>query len=329
VPCAAKEPIPRLDETAEEFGRTAASGCGGDESGPGNKNSYGGNRFFLWTATIDPGGEDGGPALDNGGRRYAWETYPERLERAGISWCIYHENERTSLNACRYFAQFQDAPTTSPLYHKAMKSRSFAELVADLKSGNIPQVTWIVPPVAATEHPPFLPAAGEDYTRRILEALWANPSLWSRTVFIQNYDENDGLFDHVAPPTPEPGTSDEFVGGAPIGLGFRVPCLVISPFSRGGYVCSEVFDHTSTLRFIEARFGVEVGNLSAWRRRITGDLTRALRFDEAPRSDVPASPETEQALQRAERNATSLPAPKVPDSQSVTSQETGARPKVA
>src|SRR6185437_3074995 len=103
-----------------------------------------------------------------------------------------------------------------------------------------------------------------------------------------NYDENDGQFDHVMPPTPEPGTPGEFIGGLPVGLGFRVPCVVISPWSRGGYVCSQTFDHTSTLRLLETRFGVEVPNLTRWRRSVTGDLTAAFDFAVPPRLDVRA-----------------------------------------
>jgi hypothetical protein len=102
-----------------------------------------------------------------------------------------------------------------------------------LRSGNIPQVTWIVPPSFVSEHPDWLPAAGEHCTQLILAALWSNPELWARTALILHFDENDGQFDHVTPPTPTPGIPDEYVGGLPIGLGFRVPCLVISPWPRG------------------------------------------------------------------------------------------------
>ena len=77
----------------------------------------------------------------------------------------------------------------------------------------------------------------------------------------------------------------------PIGLGFRVPTLVVSPFSRGGFVCSERFDHTSILQFLEARFGVEVPNLTHWRRSVTGDMTSAFNFVKPNRS-VPHLPQT-------------------------------------
>jgi phospholipase C len=112
-----------------------------------------------------------------------------------------------------------------------------------------------------------------------------------------------------------------------VGLGFRVPCMVISPFSRGGYVCGDTFDHTSTLRLLEARFGVEVPNLSPWRRQTTGDLTTAFGFGDASRFDIPRMPETEQALQMAQLRVTSLPPPTVPAEQSLPRQEPGSRPR--
>jgi phospholipase C len=287
------------------------------------------NRFYLMTGTIDPEARFGGPAINNAGRAYSWETYPERLERAGISWRVYHDNDDYGCNVCRYFIKYQQASTTSSLYHNAMQDRPLYELLWDIKTGNIPQITWIVPPSNVTEHPDYLSAAGEDHTNQILQALWSNPKLWAKTAVILNYDENDGLFDHVTPPTPEPETPGEFVGGLPIGLGFRVPCMVISAFSRGGYVCGQTFDHTSILRLIEARFGVEVPNLSKWRRDNCGDLTAAFGFGEPPRFDIPTMPETEHALRLAEARAMGLPSPVVPIDQRMPSQEPGSRQRRA
>jgi phospholipase C len=181
------------------------------------------NRYYLMTGQIDQAGRCGGPAIDNSGKAYSWETYPERLQRAGISWKIYHDLDDYGCNVTKYFTQYQSASKTSPLYEYALRDRPFYELLWDLKTGNLPQVTWIVPPSNVSEHPDWLPAAGEDHTSQVLEALWSNPKLWARTAFILNYDENDGQFDHVAPPTPEPGTAGEFIAGLPIGLGYRVP----------------------------------------------------------------------------------------------------------
>ncbi|MEP7062052.1 MAG: alkaline phosphatase family protein [Betaproteobacteria bacterium] len=283
------------------------------------------NRYFLMTGMIDADAKFGGPAIDNRSRRYTWETYPERLERAGISWRIYHDYDDYGCNIVRNFAAYQDAGKASSLREHALREQPFYELLHDLATGNLPQVTWIVPASTESEHPDFLPAAGEDHTRRVLEALWSNPKLWARTVVVINYDENDGQFDHVLPPTPPPGTPGEFINGLPVGLGFRVPCLVISPFSRGGYVVSDTFDHTSTLRLIETRFGVEVPNLSAWRRQTCGDLTATLGFGEPPRLDVPVLPDTVAPLARVEREVMTLPPPVVPARQAMPAQETGAR----
>ncbi|MEO6928496.1 MAG: alkaline phosphatase family protein [Casimicrobiaceae bacterium] len=283
------------------------------------------NRYFLMTGMIDADAKSGGPAINNRSARYTWETYPERLERAGISWRIYHDYDDYGCNIVRNFAAYQDAGKTSSLREHALHTQPFYQLLHDLATGNLPQVTWIVPPSTASEHPDFLPAAGEDHTRQVLEALWSNPRAWARTVVILNYDENDGQFDHVLPPTPLPGTPGEYINGLPIGLGFRVPCMVISPFSRGGYVVSDTFDHTSTLRLIETRFGVEVPNLSAWRRATCGDLTATLALGEPPRLDVPVLPETSDALARVQREIMSLPAPVVPVRQAMPVQESGAR----
>jgi len=287
------------------------------------------NRYYLMTGTIDPNARYGGPALDNNGTVYSWETYPERLERAGISWRVYHEEDDYGCNMLKYFSQFQQAPRTSSLYENALRDRPFYELLWDIRHGKIPQVTWIVPPSHLSEHGDYLPAAGEDHTNQILQALWSNPKMWAKTALILNYDENDGLFDHVAPPVPPPGTPDEYVNGLPIGLGFRVPCMVISPFSHGGYVSSRVFDHTSVLRLLETRFGVEIPNLSKWRRETCGDLADAFGFGIPARFDIPKMPQTEHPLRMAEERAMGLKPPVIPVRQVMPRQEPGSRPRRA
>ncbi len=171
-----------------------------------------------------------------------------------------------------------------------------------MKSGNLPSVSWIVPPLAECEHPAAPPEWGEYLVQQILGILVSNPDVWAQTVFIVIYDENGGFFDHVPPAAAPAGTAGEYLTGTvpsaaggiagPIGLGFRTPALVISPFSAGGYKYSGMLDHTSTLRLIESRFDVTVPNLSAWRRSVTGDFTGALNFTSAPVTAVPALPST-------------------------------------
>ena len=163
-------------------------------------------------------------------------------------------------------------------------------------------MSWIIPPLAECEHPAAPPEYGEYLVQQILTTLTSNPDVWAQTVFLVSYDENGGFFDHVPPPVAPAGTAGEYLTGTlpsaasgiagPIGLGFRTPALVISPFSRGGYLASQTFDHTSTLRLIETLFGVEVPNLSAWRRGVTGDMTSALALANPPNTSVPPLPAT-------------------------------------
>jgi phospholipase C len=128
------------------------------------------------------------------------------------------------------------------------------------------------------------------------------------------------MFDHVPPPVAPAGTPDEFVnagaGLTNIGLGFRTPTTIISPWTAGGYVCSEIFDHTSLIRFIEARFGVQEPNISAWRRATCGDLTSAFRFGAAPAGfrgqGELGLPVTESRLLRAQAQVNDLPFPVPP-----------------
>ena len=229
---------------------------------------------------------------------YTWTTYPEQLQSHRVSWKVYGITETLiGDNVLPYFRAFHTHPK---LAARAFTARFPATFRADCKSGRLPQVSWVLAPFFETEHPPAPVSYGEFAVAQILAALTANPALWSRTALFITHDEGGGFFDHVAPPTAPPGTAGEYLtathlpaeaGGiaGPIGLGFRVPLLVVSPFSRGGFVCSDTFDHTSLLRFLETRFGAEVANLSAWRRGVTGDLTSAFNFASVQPS-LPALP---------------------------------------
>jgi phospholipase C len=215
---------------------------------------------------------------------------PERLDAHGISWKVYQTpltgpTGQLSNNVLAFFRQYQDSSTAR--YRNAFQPSFPGEFELDALAGTLPQVSWVLAPPGTDEHPPGPPTLGESMTALVLSSLTANPAVWGRTALFVTHDENGGFFDHVAPPTAPPGTAGEYLPrrplpsaaggvGGPVGLGFRVPMLVVSPFSRGGFVNSDPFDHTSLLRFIETRFGVEVPNLSKWRRGVTGDLTSTL-----------------------------------------------------
>ncbi|TWF96669.1 phospholipase C [Kitasatospora viridis] len=254
------------------------------------------NRLYLWSGMIDPAGTHGGPATDNSKSGFTWTTYPERLEAAGISWKVYQQQDNFDDNALAWFKSFQTAAPGSALYEKGMARRGADDFANDVANGTLPAVSWVVAPTAQSEHPNYPPAQGADFTSTVvLQALAAHPEVWAKTVVFLNYDENDGFFDHVVPPVAPDGTPDEFVNGAPIGLGPRVPMIVISPWSRGGKVNSEVFDHTSVLRFLENWTGVKETNISAWRRTVCGDLMSAFDFTTSNRT-FPALPDTKQLL---------------------------------
>jgi len=285
------------------------------------------NRLYLWTGMIDPNGGHGGPVTDNSETPpYTWTTYPERLQAAGISWRVYQQVDNYDDNALAWFQQYQQAPKTSPLYVNGLADRPVTAFADDVAAGKLPQVSWIIAPAAQSEHPSYTPAAGAELTYGYLKALAEHPQVWSKTVFFLTYDENDGFFDHVPPPTASLGTPDEYVAGLPIGLGFRVPMIVISPWSTGGFVCGSVFDHTSIIRFIERRFGVREPNISAWRRRTCGDLTSAFDFRDQP-ARFPRIPNPTGSAAIAQQQCSANPAPTVPAHQSMPSQEPGHRPR--
>src|ERR1700678_4335124 len=154
------------------------------------------------------------------------------------------------------FKAFRQAGDDSPLRIKGLTHRPEGHLEFAPANDRLPAVSWIIPTSTQSEHPDFMPAAGAAFVASKIEAIASNPDVWAKTVFILCYDENDGIFDHVAPPVPPAGTPQEFVGGLPIGAGFRVPCILVSPWTAGGWVCGQPFDHTSVLQFLESFTGV-------------------------------------------------------------------------
>ena len=309
------------------------------------------NRLYSMSATIDPDGRHGGPVVVNPTNpfTYTWETMPERLQAAGITWKVYSQADSNN-NVLPFFKQYQDP--ANAIGQRGLTPTWPANFEADLAAGQLPQVSWVLAPMDLDEHPPSAPAWGAWVQSRVLSALVAQPQIWERTALFIAYDENGGFFDHVTPPAAPPDTPGEWLTASPlpsaasgiagpIGLGFRVPALVVSPFSRGGLVCSDRFDHTSLLRFLETRFKVEVPNLSAWRRQAVGDLTSAFGFAARPDGAVPALPATSLAgqqtlsecgpsLAQATANGTvgagNVPAYPLPATQAMPAQEPG-RPR--
>ncbi len=177
----------------------------------------------------------------------------------------------------------------------------------DVENKKLPLVSWLIAPERFSDHPGS-PWYGAWYISEVLNILTKDPETWKKTIFIINYDENDGYFDHVLPFAPpinpsqpvdmngpegveyvsrkqeymkSPSMKDHEKVEGSVGLGYRVPMIIASPWTKGGLVNSEVSDHTSVLMFLEnfirKKFNkdVTVDNISEWRRAICGDLTSA------------------------------------------------------
>ena len=320
------------------------------------------NRMYWWTGTssgfitnpddytVDFGSDAGTAEVT---------TYPELLQKAGVSWQVYTNDQvGDSSDFPDYFlGDFGDNPLwfyqqfnttnsrnggTGPLAtrgavtpwqtdagapalsqtHAAYVLSSF---ISDVKSNKLPQVSWIVAPAGYCEHPSFTPDYGAHYVNTVLQTLLSNPELWKNTALFITYDEHDGFFDHQLPPFPEASVTDEHIGGLPIGPGTRVPMMICSPWTRGGYVDSNVYDHTSMLQFLANWTGVKPANVTPWRASVTGDLTTAFDFrhpDFSVPKNIPTLDQT-WALTQLTGGSTTPPAE---GDQKMPTQEPGTRP---
>ncbi|WP_203750979.1 phosphocholine-specific phospholipase C [Actinoplanes cyaneus] len=321
------------------------------------------NRYHMWSGWVGNDGKGGGPVITNAEAGYDWTTYPERLEKAGVSWKVYQDVGlgltaagswgwtsdpfigNYGDNSLLYFHQYQNAQPGTPLADRAKTGtevnklgrspdRLLTDFRADVEKGTLPQVTWIVAPEAYTEHPNWEPHNGAWYISQVIDILAAKPEIWSKMALFITYDEEGGFFDHLVPPTPDPARStvstvnEIFTGpghpAGPYGLGIRVPMVVVSPWTRGGWVNSQTFDHTSLIRFLERRFGIAEPNITPWRRAVAGDLTSAFDFKTPNRGPVGLPPTAQFKPADLTRQPDQVPVP--PAGPALPEQERGVRP---
>jgi phospholipase C len=313
------------------------------------------NNHRGWITGIMPT-----PGYTYSGSGFKWPTLPDLLEQAGVSWRIYqdpNDNWTGAMHGGLAFETFRAATATSgsPLYAKGMSHWSLEDLRQHVIDGTLPAVSWILPSQQQSEHPGArsTPLHGGDFTAQVLDALTASSDSWSQTAFFVTFDENDGFFDHVpAPAVPSYNADGTLAGNStvpldgeyfsdpagayrepedtisgslrPWGLGARVPMYVISPWSRGGWVNSQVFDHTSMGMFLEKRFGIQVDSISPWHRAVSGDLTSAFDFTRANTAALPALPDMT-GYAAIETLQLTLPPPQPPSVAQASLQEPGTR----
>ncbi len=320
------------------------------------------NRMYLWTGTssgwttnpddytVDFGPDAGTPEVT---------TYPEQLQKAGVSWQVYTNDQVGDSgdypdyflgdygdNPLWFYQQYnttnsRDGGTGAlaargavtpwqtdagaPALSKTHAAYVLSSFISDVKSNKLPQVSWIVAPAGYCEHPSYTPDYGAHYVNTVLQTLLAKPELWKNTALFITYDEHDGFFDHQLPPFAETSVTDEYIDGLPIGPGTRVPMIICSPWTRGGYVDSNVYNHTSVLQFLAAWTGVKPANVTPWRASVTGDLTTAFDFKH-PDFSIPENiPTLDQtwALTQLTGGSTTPPAE---GDQKMPTQEPGTRP---
>jgi phospholipase C len=270
--CYRPEDLPWYTALANEF--TLCTSWFSSVLGPANP-----NRVLALSGTIDPQNRAGGPVIDDRSTRFGWETYPERLDRAGIGWRLYADGASRGASGLASFVQFQEARSPHPLWEAGVRDRPIEDFEADCAANVLPWVSWVAVP------PPPPEAGGlgwvhqQGFVARAVAAVLGNADLWKRSLIVLTHATSGGSFDHVSPPTPPPDVRSEHVGDEPIGLGPRVPGLLLSPWTRGGRTHDTVIDHTSILQFLEERFGVEAPLISPWRRERTSNLVEALELD--------------------------------------------------
>ncbi|KIJ53598.1 hypothetical protein M422DRAFT_241835 [Sphaerobolus stellatus SS14] len=277
------------------------------------------NRVFWATGSVNvPGGpqnlSQGGVVIDNNVTPgcespdincypYAWKTYAEFLEDAGISWQVYQDTDNFGDNPFALFQQFQVAPANSSLANRGVSFLGLQAFTDAAAAGTLPDVSYIVGPEELSEHPPWTPHDGGWFQQQIVNAVINSP-VYNSTVLLISYDETGGWGDHVLPTFAPPNTPGEWMTNpfntsqtVFAGPGFRLPFTAISPWSRGGHVFTAYSDHSSQIKFMEQWLAakgksVVTDQLNGWRRDHMSDLTQMFDFAHPDFSlpDLPVPP---------------------------------------
>ncbi|GAN01040.1 non-hemolytic phospholipase C precursor [Mucor ambiguus] len=274
--------IPFLYSLADEF--TIADMYFQSVTGPTNPNRV------VWMSGTNRGAPNDYVLEDNTeSTPLEWSTYPEMLTKANTTWQLYQDKDNFDDNPLAWFKYWQKLPAGAEK-NKGVGFLGLQAFYDAAAAGTLPAFSIIVGPTELSEHPNNTPLAGSWLQQQVVNAVMKGKN-WKDTALFINYDESGGYFDHVIPPQAPSNewVTDKFDGGkVPIGFGPRVPMVIVSPWTRGGNVYSEVSDHTSTLKFMEEWVGKDnatgkylapAENISPWARSTSSNLINAFDFE--------------------------------------------------
>jgi phospholipase C len=278
------------------------------------------NRAMLMSGSIDAQGKHGGPLTSDppgpstpSTQIYEWTSYPQQLYNANyFDFAIYEEDPshqpgsapaaptksnphpksgKWTMNLAAYFKGWSGMVADSKAKQRPVSRKATFE--TDCKNDTLPKVSWIIPPYQYSEHPDYSALAGEYWLAKKIAAVLEYR--WADTAVILTYDECGACFDHVPPPVPPTCEQEEWIAkgkymGDSAGPGFRVPCILISPWSTGGHVASQMYDHTSVLRFLGSFTDIVPANIGAWRKATFGNLISAFDFASPAVANPPTLP---------------------------------------
>jgi len=194
----------------------------------------------------------------------------DELDSRGISWKYYVDGAKgyTTPGLWNPLPAFESFKTNQTRLQNLAPNDQF---LTDLANGNLASVVWIMPKGGESEHPPSDIVVGEHYVVSLVNAVMQS-KYWNSTAIFLTWDDYGGWYDHVPPPQ-----LDSF------GLGFRVPCLIISPFAKKGFVDHNQADFTSILKFIETKYSIPP---LTQRDAVTSDMSEVFNFSQPRREPL-------------------------------------------
>lgn len=262
----------------------------GTVNNPGTPNNPDGTGGMMLDNSATPGCEY--PKRNLNCFPLTWKTNPEYWQDAGVTWQVYQDKDNFEDNMLAYFKQYQEASTNvdDPLTKYGNSYIGLDSFYNDAAATTLPMISVIIGPAELAEHPPYMPHDGAWLVKKVVDAVTASPA-YNETALIISYDEPGGFGDHVVPFHAPKGTPGEWIddpyeifGETPVGPGFRIPAMIISPWTRGGHVFTEHADHNSQTMFVEewlAAHGyknVQQENITPWRREHMSNLVKAFDF---------------------------------------------------